>query len=109
MKHEFARRLAKRLWGIAAAGLFAVGLAGNAAVAETTLTVYTALEAEELEPLRQAFRVDLQTQSEWSYEGVAISGPMEGTELTRIAIDPGFWFEWVAFHPDTDLFGDVRN
>ncbi len=52
MKHEFVRRLAKRFWGIAAAGLFAAGLAGNAAVAQTTLTVYTALEAEELEPLR---------------------------------------------------------
>ena len=58
MKHEFGRRLAKRFWGIAAAGLFAVGLAGNAAVADTTLTVYTALEAEELEPLRKAFRAE---------------------------------------------------
>jgi len=53
--------------------------------------------------------IDLQTQSEWSYEGMAISGPLKGTELTRIAIDPGFWFEWVAFHPDTELFGDVSN
>jgi len=53
--------------------------------------------------------IDLETQSVWSYEGVAISGPLEGTELTRMAIDPGFWFEWVAFHPDTDLFGDGRN
>ena len=53
--------------------------------------------------------IDLQTKSEWSYDGVAISGPLEGTELTRMAIDPGFWFEWVAFHPVTDLFGDVRN
>jgi len=53
--------------------------------------------------------IDLQTQSEWSYEGVAISGTMEGTELTRITIDPGFWFEWVAFHPDTEVFGDDRN
>ena len=35
--------------------------------------------------------------------------PLEGTGLIRTAIDPGFWFEWVAFHPDTDLFGDVRN
>jgi len=53
--------------------------------------------------------VDLQTQSEWSYEGIAISGSLEGTELSRMAVDPGFWFEWVAFHPDTDLFGDARS
>ena len=53
--------------------------------------------------------IDLQTESEWSYEGVAVSGPLEGTELTRMTIDPGFWFAWVAFHPDTDLFGVARN
>ncbi|MEK0324015.1 MAG: DUF3179 domain-containing (seleno)protein, partial [Nitrosopumilus sp.] len=53
--------------------------------------------------------IDLQTKSEWSYEGIAVSGPLEGTELTRMVIEPGFWFAWMAFHPDTDLFGDVRN
>ena len=53
--------------------------------------------------------IDLQTKSEWSYEGIAVSGPLKGTKLIRMAIDPGFWFEWAAFHPDTDLFGDVRN
>ncbi len=53
--------------------------------------------------------IDLQTQSEWSYDGIATSGTLEGTELTRIAIDPGFWIEWVAFHPDTEVFGDGRN
>lgn len=43
---------------IAAAALLAVGLAGGPAVAKsakTELLVYTALEAEELEPLRQGF------------------------------------------------------
>ena len=53
--------------------------------------------------------VDLQTQSSWSYDGVAISGPLEGTELTRMITDPGFWFSWAAFHPETEVFGDVRN
>ncbi len=53
--------------------------------------------------------IDLQTKSEWSYEGIAISGPLKGTELIRMTIEPGFWFAWAAFHPDTDLFGDVRN
>jgi len=38
-----------------------------------------------------------------------MSDPLKGTELTRNAIDPGFWFEWVAFHPDTEVFGDDRN
>ena len=53
--------------------------------------------------------MDTKTNSEWNYDGVAISGPLEGNKLTRMSIEPGFWFEWVAFHPDTDLFGDVRN
>ncbi len=53
--------------------------------------------------------IDLQTESEWSYEVMAVSGPLEGADLTRMEIDPGFWFEWVAFHPSTDVFGDGRN
>jgi hypothetical protein len=53
--------------------------------------------------------MDTKTKSEWNYDGVAISGPLEGNKLTRMSIEPGFWFEWVAFHPDTDLFGDVKN
>jgi len=30
---------------------------------------------------------------------------MEGTQLTRMPMDPGFWFEWVAFHPETQVYG----
>ena len=42
----------------AAAGLLAFGFSVLPATAQTTLTVYTALEAEELEPLRKAFRAE---------------------------------------------------
>ena len=49
--------------------------------------------------------VDLQTYSEWNYDGIAISGPYLGTELERIPTSPGFWFEWFAFHPDTLVYG----
>jgi len=48
--------------------------------------------------------IDLQTKSEWNYEGIAISGEMNGIELNRIPFDPGFWFEWVAFHPKTEVY-----
>ncbi len=48
--------------------------------------------------------IDKETNSEWNYDGVAISGPLVGTELNRIPFNPGFWFEWVAFHPDTDVY-----
>jgi len=52
---------------------------------------------------------DTKTKSEWNYDGIAISGSLEGAKLTRISIEPGFWFEWAAFHPDTVLYGDDRN
>ncbi|CAE6500880.1 DUF3179 domain-containing protein [Candidatus Nitrosotenuis uzonensis] len=47
---------------------------------------------------------DKQTSSEWNVDGVAVSGPMEGKQLVRLVYDPGFWFEWVAFHPDTEVY-----
>ena len=48
--------------------------------------------------------VDTLTNSEWNYEGFAVSGDYAGMQLQRIAYSPGFWFEWVAFHPDTLVF-----
>ncbi|MEE8274252.1 MAG: extracellular solute-binding protein, partial [Alphaproteobacteria bacterium] len=56
MRYEFLARLSRRICAVAAVGLLAAGFAAGPVVAETTLTVYTALEAEELEPLRKAFR-----------------------------------------------------
>ena len=48
--------------------------------------------------------LDLQTGSEWNYDGMAVSGEYEGKSLNRLAFNPGFWFEWVAFHPHTEVF-----
>ena len=50
--------------------------------------------------------IDLETKSIWNYDGAAISGSMEGTQLVRMPSDPGFWFEWVAFHPNTEVYGN---
>jgi hypothetical protein len=50
---------------------------------------------------------DAQSNSEWSYDGLAISGKYEGIQLERMPIEPGFWFAWIAFHPDTLVFEDV--
>ena len=52
---------------------------------------------------------DAQTNSEWNYDGLSISGEYEENQLKRMPIEPGFWFEWVAFHPNTELFGDVKD
>jgi hypothetical protein len=48
---------------------------------------------------------DIQTESEWNFEGLAINGELKGKELDRLPYDQGYWFEWVAFHPDTELYG----
>lgn len=49
--------------------------------------------------------IDMQTGSEWDFEGAAINGELTGKELNRLPYDQGYWFEWVAFHPDTKLYG----
>ena len=48
--------------------------------------------------------IDLQTSSEWNYDGVSISGELSGTKLKRLPFSPGFWFEWIAFHPNTLVY-----
>ena len=48
--------------------------------------------------------IDLETESIWNYDGLAISGSMDGTQLVRVPFDPGFWFEWVAFHHTTEVY-----
>jgi hypothetical protein len=51
--------------------------------------------------------VDKQTNSIWNFDGKSISGQMKGKQLTRLSSDEGFWFEWVAFHPKTELYEAV--
>jgi Protein of unknown function (DUF3179) len=48
--------------------------------------------------------IDKQTGSVWNFEGKAISGQMKGKQLTHLPFDEGFWFEWVAFHPKTEIY-----
>lgn len=55
--------------------------------------------------IKDGLIMDSGTKSKWNYNGVSISGPLEGKKLSRMSIEPGFWFEWVAFHPDTEVWG----
>jgi hypothetical protein len=48
--------------------------------------------------------IDKETNSQWNREGLAVAGSMKGAQLQRISINPGFWFEWAAFHPTTDIY-----
>ncbi len=47
---------------------------------------------------------DDQTGSEWNILGLAIAGPLEGTQLERVVGVNHFWFSWAAFRPDTRVY-----
>jgi hypothetical protein len=47
---------------------------------------------------------DRQTGSEWNFDGLAVDGQMQGKKLSRLPFDEGFWFSWVAFHPQTEVY-----
>jgi hypothetical protein len=29
---------------------------------------------------------------------------LKGRQLSRLPFDEGFWFEWAAFHPETEIY-----
>lgn len=49
--------------------------------------------------------LDTNTKSVWNYDGKSISGALKGEQLSRLSINPGFWFSWISFHPDTLVYG----
>jgi hypothetical protein len=57
----------------------------------------------EFTPTEQGFE-DLQTGSSWTVFGEAVAGPLEGAELTPVVSGEHFWFAWVAFKPDTEVW-----
>jgi hypothetical protein len=48
--------------------------------------------------------VDLETRSSWNAYGLCVSGPMKGTRLKALVLEPEFWFAWSEFHPGTQVF-----
>lgn len=54
--------------------------------------------------------IDQETQTVWSFAGVAQSGPLsaQGSRLEELVVTSSFWFAWVAFYPDTELYSEVH-
>ena len=51
--------------------------------------------------------VDRETGSRWTSTGRAVDGPLAGQQLVQVPAHNSFWFAWVTFWQDTDLwFGD---
>lgn len=52
--------------------------------------------------------VDAETGSEWDFTGRALSGPLNGKELSKVAILKDYWFDWQTYHPKTLVY-DLGN
>lgn len=49
---------------------------------------------------------DNETGTTWdAISGMALDGPLAGSQLTRLKSTTSFWFGWKDIHPDTLLFG----
>jgi hypothetical protein len=48
--------------------------------------------------------VDDETGTRWSFDGLALAGPLAGAQLVELLSVKSFWFAWVAFHPETSLW-----
>lgn len=51
----------------------------------------------------EAFR-DRETGSTWDLRGRAVTGPLAGRQLRPVPHGNHFWFAWVVFRPDTELW-----
>ena len=110
--------------GVAANGArraYPVGLLGDQAVNDTlgglSIVVFSSIDGPsggayeaQVEGRNLTFSfedghyVDDGTQSQWDLAGRAVSGQLEGAELTPLATRYTFWFGYIAAFPDSDLF-----
>jgi len=64
------------------------------------------INGERLEfEMRDGEIVDTKTSSRWNALGRAVAGPMEGQRLEPVTGGVHFAFAWLAFRPDTDIYG----
>jgi hypothetical protein len=47
---------------------------------------------------------DKETGSEWDILGRAVSGTLQGAQLTELPAINHFWFSWAAFRPETRIY-----
>jgi hypothetical protein len=42
--------------------------------------------------------------TEWDFTGTALSGPLLGTQLTKIIVLKDYWFDWKTYNPKTSVY-----
>jgi len=55
-------------------------------------------------PQEDGLFIDDSTGSSWNIFGQAVSGPSKGATLAPLTAVNHFWFDWVAFKPETRIF-----
>jgi uncharacterized protein DUF3179 len=48
--------------------------------------------------------LDTTTNSQWNFQGCAVSGPAQGRCLARIPALKDYWFDWRNYHPETTVY-----
>lgn len=47
--------------------------------------------------------LDLETLSEWNFQGRAVNGELAGRQLARVELLIDYWFDWVRYNPTTEV------
>jgi Protein of unknown function (DUF3179) len=53
--------------------------------------------------LKESTLLDLETMSEWDFQGRAVKGELAGSQLTPVDYLLDYWFDWKTYHPDTEV------
>jgi hypothetical protein len=53
---------------------------------------------------KQWILLDTDTNSQWNFQGCAISGPALGKCLERVPALKDYWFDWRNYHPQTSIY-----
>jgi Protein of unknown function (DUF3179) len=48
--------------------------------------------------------IDAETGSEWDFSGTALSGPLTGKHLAKVAVLNDYWFDWKTYNPNTTVY-----
>jgi hypothetical protein len=48
--------------------------------------------------------IDKETSSLWNAYGQCLAGKLKGQKLDAVIPEPGAWFAWAEFHPDTAVY-----
>ena len=48
--------------------------------------------------------IDQETESLWRVTGLAVEGPLAGKRLTQVPAHNSFWFAWVTFWQNTEVW-----